>query len=294
MTMQYEMIDNDEALLALVDVLGRKGSALAIDFEEECNLHIYGEHICLVQIFDGERFYIVDTRSRKITARSLEALFFLDNEKLWFECKSDVSLLFREYGIKVRNVVDLRVYALALGFKYGLGKLKEAYLGLSDDGGKKRHQQANWLKRPISEENIEYALDDVKDLFLLRTVLEAEVEKEGLKKKCDSEMRNVAAVSPAKPGWTKICNVKLLSRDERTYLKNIFEAREKLARRFNTPAVNVLEKKEIVRLAKSVPDTEDRLRKELENAPARYRAFLVPEVWKAIEKARREISGENV
>ena len=287
--MEYQLISRDEEFYPVIERFRTEGTPIAIDFEEECNLHIYGEHLCIVQVFDGKDYFIIDTRSMDISKKALEEFFNLDNEKIWFECKSDISLLYRQYGIKVRNIVDLRVYAKALGFQYGLGKLKEAYLGIADNGEKKRHQQANWLKRPISEENIKYALEDVEYLFQLRKVLVAEVEKNHLVKATKEAMAHVATVAPQKPGWTKICNIKLLSREEKIFLRNIFEARERIARRFNTPAVNVLEKKEVVRLSRNVPSSREELGYELRHAPARYRNLVIDEIWKAIERSYTEI-----
>ena len=287
--MEYQLISRDEEFIPVIERFREAGTPLAIDFEEECNLHIYGEHLCIVQVFDGKDYFIIDTRSMDVTKKTLEEFFSLDNEKLWFECKSDISLLYRQYGIKVKNITDIRVYAKALGFQYGLGKLKEAYLGIADNGEKKRHQQANWLKRPISEENIKYALEDVEYLFQLRDVLLKEVEEKHLVKATKEAMSHVATIAPQKPGWTKICNTKLLSREEKIFLKNIFEARERIAKRFNTPAVNVLEKKEIVRLSKNVPDSKEALGYELKYAPARYRKLVIDEIWKAIERSYTEI-----
>ena len=287
--MEYQLISRDEEFIPVIERFREAGTPLAIDFEEECNLHIYGEHLCIVQVFDGKDYFIIDTRSMDVSKKTLEEFFNLDNEKLWFECKSDISLLYRQYGIKVKNITDIRVYAKALGFQYGLGKLKEAYLGIADNGEKKRHQQANWLKRPISEENIKYALEDVEYLFQLRDVLLKEVEAKHLVKATKEAMAHVATIAPQKPGWTKICNTKLLSREEKIFLKNIFEARERIAKRFNTPAVNVLEKKEIVRLSKNVPDSKEALGYELKYAPARYRKLVIEEIWKAIERSYTEI-----
>ena len=287
--MEYQLISRDEEFIPVIERFRESGTPLAIDFEEECNLHIYGEHLCIVQVFDGKDYFIIDTRSMDVSKKALEEFFNLDNEKLWFECKSDISLLYRQYGIKVKNITDLRVYAKALGFQYGLGKLKEAYLGIADNGEKKRHQQANWLKRPISEENIKYALEDVEYLFQLRDVLVKEVEEKHLVKATREAMAHVAVVAPQKPGWTKICNTKLLSREEKIFLRNIFEARERIAKRFNTPAVNVLEKKEIVRLSKNVPSSREQLGYELRYAPARYRNLVIDEIWKAIERSYTEI-----
>ena len=47
--MEYEMIEEKERALEVFAALSEK-DAIAVDFEEECNLHMYGEHLSLIQI----------------------------------------------------------------------------------------------------------------------------------------------------------------------------------------------------------------------------------------------------
>ena len=53
----YVMIDSDSSLKTQLDFWQAHGiTSIAMDFEGEFNLHIYGEHLCLVQIFDGAAY----------------------------------------------------------------------------------------------------------------------------------------------------------------------------------------------------------------------------------------------
>ena len=57
----YTMIDSDAKLADLQSQWKEKGiSIVAMDFEGEFNLHIYGEHLCLIQLFDGSAYALVD------------------------------------------------------------------------------------------------------------------------------------------------------------------------------------------------------------------------------------------
>ena len=52
----YSVIDNNIGLDELVAKWGSDGVAsVAMDFEEESNLHCYGEYVCTMQLFDGSR-----------------------------------------------------------------------------------------------------------------------------------------------------------------------------------------------------------------------------------------------
>ena len=50
-----------------------KVSLIAMDFEGEFNLHVYGNHLCLIQLFDGKQFAAIDPI--KIAPESLKAFF---------------------------------------------------------------------------------------------------------------------------------------------------------------------------------------------------------------------------
>lgn len=291
--MDYEIVLDDDRLAALARRWEGGGVSVAVDFEEECNLHVYGEHICTMQLYDGAAFYLVDVLSGSLTRRGLESFFSADFEKVWFECRSDLSILFKKYGIRTKRVLDLRVLAKALGENGGLDKVLSSFLDLSGDGDKKKNQQENWMRRPLSERQIAYALDDVKYLFRLRDELERRIAEAGLEDQVAGAMRNICAVGPGKPGWMKLTNTRALNRAEKVYLKNLFNAREAIAERFNVPAVNVLDKKEVLRISLKCPKCRPDMEKELEGAPKRFRSLLVEAFDKAVESSLGELEGRT-
>lgn len=82
---EYKLIEKDEQLKALVEHWHEEGIlTVAMDFEGEFNLHIYGEHLCLVQLFDRKDFYIVD--AMKVSGAALKVLLESDIEKIMFDC----------------------------------------------------------------------------------------------------------------------------------------------------------------------------------------------------------------
>ncbi|MBQ0071491.1 MAG: HRDC domain-containing protein [Spirochaetales bacterium] len=290
--MIYTTLDTDEKIIQQC----RKWEdfpRIAVDFEGEFNLHIYGEHLCLVQIYDGEGYYIIDPRSGRVSPEGLKVFFSLPTEKLWFDCQGDASLVYKVYGLRINNIYDVRVLALALGYTGNLLGLEKAYLGVELEINKKKNQQANWLKRPIDMELMEYALLDVKYLFDLKDVLLPIVVKEGLEAQVLDQLQKVQNVKEPTPGWKNICNWKLLNRRERVFIRQIFIARDQIARRFNVPAARVMDKHKIIDLAKNPPKNKESLRVRIATEPPRFRALLLDQVWKAIETAQSESAKEN-
>lgn len=265
----YSVIDNDIGLDELVAKWGGDGVAsVAMDFEEESNLHCYGEYVCTMQLFDGSRFYLVDCLALSRTEEGRASLrAFLEGpiEKVMFACQSDAALARKTLGIQLANIYDIRILAMALGLTGNLSSLEEKYikadvseassLEASLYGSKKKFQTANWMRRPIPRDQIVYALGDVEHLFELRAILEEEVSQTlsvSKQKEIAYEMKRCAlAKNPERPGWEKICNYRLLGHRERVFIKHYFLARDSVARRRNVPASRVLAKQDIVGMAKA-------------------------------------------
>ena len=247
----YTFLNKDTDLINLTRQWEEKGiQSVAMDFEEESNLHVYGEHLCLIQLYDRENYYIVDA-----LALSPETLkLFLENkmEKIMFACASDAAIARKVLNIQLNNIFDVRVIAMTLGFMGNLSGLIKRNLKIETGEDKKKFQKTNWMKRPLSEEQIQYALGDVKYLFQLKETLIKELagSEEKLQKTAAFKMKNCAKqLNPEKPGWEKICNWKRTPKDVQLYVKEFFLARDKIARRLNRPAGFIMSKSTIVKMA---------------------------------------------
>ena len=258
--MDFTFVSTASGLSELVLKWAEQGiCSVAMDFEEESNLHCYGEHVCTIQLYDKSSYYILDALALAKDPAGLAAMkAFLEGpvEKIMFACQSDAALARKALGIQMRNVYDVRVIALALGFNGNLTGLIERNLGILSENPaqKKKYQTANWMRRPIPDGQIEYALSDVQYLFELKDSLVAEMDrtlKTGEKKRVAHELATCAEQkNPERPGWEKICNFRMLSRPEKVYIKHFFLARDGLARKADVPATRILAKQLIVQMAK--------------------------------------------
>lgn len=272
--MTYDYIDNDGKLHAFLDHIGTLGS-IAVDFEGEFNLHIYGEHLCLIQIFDGSKYYIIDPRSRSLSREALLEFFASDVEKVWFEAQSDNALIFKSYGVTVNGIYDVRALAKALGFMGNLIALEQEFLGVEPEiGDKKRLQQTNWLKRPLTEEQLSYALSDVRYLLTLKEVLWKRVVEEGVEKEAQYQLKAACAKPKQTPPWTRLCSPRNLTAAQKVALKEYFIARDCVAKRFNVPAFHVLDKHKVIALAKACPDTLEEVYRIIDPVPPRFASHL--------------------
>lgn len=279
------LLDNQTALWK-----SRLKPAVAMDFEGEFNLHVYGEHLCLIQLFDRQEFFIIDPF--KVSADALRR--FLEEpsiEKIMFDCASDAALVRKQYNIQIAAVHDVRLSAMVLGFTGNLDGLKSRSLGREAATGKKRNQTANWMVRPLHPRLIEYALADVEDLFELKEALLQEAGTRNLMGQVLAAQEKAALPKgPERPGYEKLDGYRYLTQEQKTHLRWFFESRDMLARNLNVPAVRVLEKSKLIELAKHVPRTEQALRSVVRHRDRTVEDALVALFTVAREGADKEVS----
>ncbi len=102
-------LKTDSEIYGYLDALDKHDrKIIAVDVEAECNLHCYGEHLCLIQIFDLENEIIIDPFKFK-NGEGIKRLFEKrDLLKIMYDSLSDAALLDTAYGIKLKSVLDLR------------------------------------------------------------------------------------------------------------------------------------------------------------------------------------------
>lgn len=282
--MNYTVLDTIEKLHKFLSHLDSV-EKIAVDFEGESNLHIYGEHLCLIQIFDGKDYFLFDTRSKNITNEDIVQFLQHPIEKVWFSVSSDHALIFKKYNTKITNPYDIRALALTLGFEGNLTGLVKEYLNIeSEYTNKKALQKTNWTRRPLTQEQIDYALSDVEHLLALQTLLQEKVKNAGLEKEATVQLKKAHEVHIGKPGWTKLCNWKKLSKEQQSNIKEYFLARDEVAKKNNVPAHMVLAKEKVVELGKTCPKTEIEMLKIVGAMNMRYAQSLKKALSDAFKK----------
>ena len=250
----YKVVSSDRDIIEFNKYLYSNAiKTIAIDFESENNLHEYGSKICLIQIFDGKDYFIIDPFD--ISQEQLKR--FLEDKKiikLGYGCDSDKSLLFKQYQIRIKSLCDLKIMVDVLDIeKKGLGDVNKLLLGIESDINKKKYQMHNWTRRPIDKEAMEYALSDVAYLFSLRKVLLEKVIAQGLinllleqivQKEYDYEKIPI-------PTMLKSREFNDLRKDEKERVKAIFDIREKYAKEQNCPANDMMLNTDLMKIARN-------------------------------------------
>lgn len=244
---EYELIATDRGLADFRHRLHQQEvRAIAVDFEGEFNLHEYGCRLCLIQVYDGSRYCLIDPFP--VSPGELKA--FLEDRgivKLFYGADSDRSLVHKQYGIEIRSMYDLKVLVDLLDLEQkGLDGVLKSVLGI-ETTGKKKFQMHNWTRRPIEREALQYALTDVQHLFRLHTALLKLVQEKRLVDELVLRLvQDPPEFNPSPiPTIQKSREYRELSPREKARFQKILDLREEVAKELNYPP-NVVIAKELM------------------------------------------------
>ncbi|MBD2768205.1 HRDC domain-containing protein [Hymenobacter sp. BT664] len=240
---------------------------IGIDLEFDDMRHRYGRHLALIQIFDGQRAYLIDPLSLPDMAAGLEPLFAVLRAptvaKVFHSCKSDILLLDELFGVNCRNIVDTSVQFTLLAAEdnnISLGRLIQAELGFEVDKGE---QKSNWLKRPLTEAQKEYAANDVLYLFELTDRLSARLAELGRSDWAAQENLALEAVRYGRDDprpWSRNAAKYKITHQEMPIFRELYLLRDAVARQLDRPPYHVLSNDRLVELTRQPLETADQLR----------------------------------
>lgn len=170
----FTVITDNTALLEICN-LAQQQSAVALD-TEFMRVSTYFPKLGLIQLYDGERVSLIDPLAITDFSPFVALLSNPKVLKILHSCSEDLLVFLQEFGQLPRPMIDTQIMArfLGLGTSAGLAKLAQQYLNVEIDKGATR---TNWIKRPLSDIQLQYASGDVWYLLPLYHILEKELAK---------------------------------------------------------------------------------------------------------------------
>lgn len=229
---------------------------VALDTEAN-SLHAFRERVCVVQSSVEGLDAIVDPFSVPDLS-PLAAVTASDRVEIVMHGGDyDVSILSRDHGFSFRRVFDTMIAATLLSEpKVGLQGLLEAHLGVRLT---KKFQTANWARRPLSPEQVDYLRGDTTHLLRLRERLLARLREADLVEEAEIEFRRLAARKGAAPpledpeAWRRAKGADRLDDVARSVLAAVWAWRERTAKEHDVPRFRVLHDETLVALASRPP-----------------------------------------
>jgi ribonuclease D len=238
--MGFELISTSAGLKEVVNLIEVE-PFLAFDLEAD-SMHHYREKVCLIQISSPTAAFVLDPLAcpdisilKPIFANPLIC-------KIFHGADYDVRSLHRDFGIEINNLFDTMIACQFLGeAEFGLAAVLRKRFGVELD---KRFQQADWSRRPVSSEMLDYAVKDTTLLIPLYQQLEVELRGKGrfdwVKEECDLLSRVRAAERGEEPLFMRFKGASKMSASSLAVLENLLRFRETEAERRDVPPFKVL------------------------------------------------------
>lgn len=290
-------IDRQDVLERELTAVGAQPQ-IAVDTEAD-SLHSYFDKVCLIQISAGDDDLIIDPLARVDLAPFGAILADPGTLKVFHGGDYDLRILNRDFGFTVANLIDTSVCAQLLGYEgIGLAALLDRHFGVKLN---KAHQRADWSKRPLPADMLEYAATDTHYLIPLAAKLRDELLALGRWEWAVEEFARLETVryreidADAEP-WRKVKNLGGLDRRSLAIVRDLYAWRDQLARKADRPPFKVIGNDALTDIAKTRPATVRELAqiKSVSRYHAdRYGRDLVGIVARALEIPEEELPERN-
>ncbi len=251
-------IDDASGVVQVAEA-ARAAGRFSLDTEAD-SLHSYFHKVCLIQVTAGGRHFLVDPLALQDgdLAPLLELVEDPGIPVLMHGADYDIRVLDRDHGARVRGLEDTQIMAQLLGEpRTGLAALLEAELGIVLD---KKHQRADWGRRPLPPEMLTYAAADTAFLEELAGKLRRRLEALDRWEWAREEFRRLEGVRHTVVehdplAFERVKGVRRLRGIERDRAFSLYWWRDETARRLDVPPFRVLGNAQLLLLATTAPAT---------------------------------------
>jgi ribonuclease D len=249
------LVTSAEELDKAVDAMAKGEGPVAVDAERASGFR-YGHRAFLVQLRRrGAGTILIDP----VTCPDLSGLdaALADAEVVLHAASQDLPCL-AELGFRPRRLFDTELAGRLLGFpRVGLGALVESVLGWTLEKG---HAAADWSARPLPAELLRYAALDVELLVELQDALAVMLAAQGKTEWARQEFAAVLAAKPPGPRpdpWRRTSGIhRVHTRRGLAIVRELWEERDKIARRRDLSPGRVLPDTAIVEAARTLPGSQ--------------------------------------
>jgi len=281
----HQITTSDQLAQMVADLW--QAQCFALDTESN-SLYAYYYQVCLIQISTDSADYLLDP----LVLKDLDALRDLvaepEIEVTMHAAENDLLLLHHDFDFLFGQVFDTLWAARILGWnKPGLAPILKEHFGVLSN---KKMQRADWGKRPLTEEQLQYARLDTHYLLLLRDQLEMDLRANGRweeAKEVFGSLTDIRWEEKEPPTMWRISGVRDLTPQQQAVFLALFDWREKRAQKRDIPPFKVLRNETLLALAQEQPTTANALR-QTPFVPRRLPNHIARQLLNAIRQGQND------
>jgi len=224
----------------------------------------YAPVLCLIQVATEDTLACIDPLSISNLDPFLDLIFNPDIMKVFHAPRQDLEIFYNLRKSTPKPLFDTQVAATLLGHadQIGYGNLVNALLKVSLD---KKYARTDWTQRPLSIEQLEYAINDVIYLREIHALIVRHLTENNRIDwlKDDFNFLSADSTFEVKPDtiWRKVKGNNKLNGLQRAVLQDLAAWREERAISSDKPRKWILSDDVILSLAQHQPDSNTSLNK---------------------------------
>ena len=286
-----DVVDTSEDLSSSIESLAAAEGPIAIDAERASGIR-YGQRAFLVQLRrEGAGTFLLDSESLGDLSGLNPALG--SDEWVIHSVTQDLPCL-QERGMRPAALFDTELAARLLGWeKFGLAAVAERTLGVRLA---KEHSAADWSTRPLPKEWLNYAALDVEVLLPIRDILHQQLLDSDRWEFAQQEFTHLLDFTPKHfdEPWRRTHGLsKLRSRRDIARVRELWEARDSMAREADLAPTKILRDRELVALAQSGVKSSDDILAQWRRLSRAEAARLLRAYRKASRLGAEELPGRS-
>ena len=253
----YRYIDDDAGLATVIEaLLAEPRYALDTEFHRE---RTYWPKVALVQIAWPGELVLIDPL--EVDLAPLRAVMESDALAVLHAAGQDLEVLELETGAVPQRLFDTQIAAGFVGMSTpSLASLHERELGMSLP---KSNRLTDWLKRPLTTAQLDYAASDVAHLLEIHDRITEQLAERGRTEwaAAECEIQRTRARGPRDPdeAWRRIKEARHLKGRALSVARSVAAWRERRAADIDQPARFVISDIGVVGIAQAAPRDADAL-----------------------------------
>src|SRR5262245_35042690 len=202
--MSYTLVTSARQLKELCDELA---AAEVIAFDTEfVSEHTYRSQLCLVQVATSKHLAVIDPLAVGDLAEFWELLAKPGHQTIVHAGREELGFSLSAVNCFPAGLVDVQIAAGLVSSEYpaGYGSLLSRVLNVNAHKGETR---TDWRRRPLSRQQLDYAVDDVRYLIPLNERLQQRLAKLNRLAWLDDEMnafQEEVAASRTRERWRRV------------------------------------------------------------------------------------------
>lgn len=254
---------SDSAHLSTLCDSWKEQSILALDTEFMRTTTFFPQP-ALVQLNDGQTNFLIDVLGVDDWQPLREVMADTSIRKILHSCSEDLEVFHRLLGEVPTNLFDTQIAAAFVGMGYSLG-----YSGLVDQllGVQlpKDETRSDWLQRPLSASQCQYAAMDVEFLYQAGQLLLSKLHELDrliwVEDECHALVSSYLASQEPGSAIQRFRGAWRLNSRQLALLQRLAEWRERVARQRDRPRNHILRDKALYKIAETLPHHVAQIRK---------------------------------